>query len=167
MPAPRRHGSFIVDRVMSDNPAFAAAPGTPAAARPAARPLRILIADDTPAIREILTRMLRQSVDAQHFEARNGHEAVREYRAKLPHLVFLDIDMPGSDGLSALKEIRSIDPEAYVVIVSGHGSLEKVQQALALGVAGFVVKPFSSKRIAEVLQKFAQSGGDVGLVSTG
>jgi len=152
---------------MSDNPVFAAASGAPATARPAARPLRILIADDTPAIREILTRMLRQSVDAQHFEARNGHEAVREYRAKLPHLVFLDIDMPGSDGLTALKEIRSIDPQAYVVIVSGHGSLEKVQQALALGVAGFVVKPFSSKRIAEVLEKFAQSAGDLGLASAG
>ena len=152
---------------MSDNPVFAAASGAPTTARPAARPLRILIADDTPAIREILTRMLRQSVDAQHFEARNGHEAVREYRAKLPHLVFLDIDMPGSDGLTALKEIRSIDPQAYVVIVSGHGSLEKVQQALALGVAGFVVKPFSSKRIAEVLEKFAQSAGDLGLASAG
>jgi len=82
----------------------------------------------------------------------------------LPHLVFLDIDMPGADGLSALKEIRSLDPQAYVVIVSGHGSLPKVQEALALGVAGFVVKPFSSKRIAEVLQKYAQSAGDVGLV---
>ena len=152
---------------MSDNPVFASASGAPTTARPAARPLRILIADDTPAIREILTRMLRQSVDAQHFEARDGHEAVREYRAKLPHLVFLDIDMPGSDGLTALKEIRSIDPQAYVVIVSGHGSLEKVQQALALGVAGFVVKPFSSKRIAEVLEKFAQSAGDLGLASAG
>jgi len=149
---------------MSDNPVFAAASGTTGAARSSARSLRILIADDTPAIREILVRMLRQSVDAQLFEARNGHEAVREYRAKLPHLVFLDIDMPGADGLSALKEIRSLDPQAYVVIVSGHGSLPKVQEALALGVAGFVVKPFSSKRIAEVLQKYAQSAGDVGLV---
>jgi YesN/AraC family two-component response regulator len=150
---------------MSDNPIIAAA--TQVASRAAARQLRILIADDTPAIREVLTRMLRQLVEAQHFEARNGHEAVREYRAKLPHLVFLDIDMPGSDGLTALKEIRAIDEQAYVVIVSGHGSLEKVQQALALGVAGFVVKPFSSKRMAEVLRKFAQTFGDIGLVSAG
>jgi len=148
---------------MSDNPVFAAASGMPAAARL----LRILIADDTPAIREILARMLRQSVDAQQFEARNGHEAVREYRAKLPHLVFLDIDMPGADGLTALKEIRSFDPQAYVVIVSGHGSLEKVQEALALGVAGFVVKPFSSKRIAEVLQKFAQAVDHASQVGAG
>jgi two-component system, chemotaxis family, chemotaxis protein CheY len=148
---------------MSDTPVFAAALGMAAAARQ----LRILIADDTPAIREILVRVLRQSVDAQHFEARNGLEAVREYRAKLPHLTFLDIDMPGADGLTALKEIRSLDPQAYVVIVSGHGSLEKVQEALALGVSGFVVKPFSGKRIAEVLQKFAQSVGHTSLVSTG
>jgi two-component system chemotaxis response regulator CheY len=148
---------------MSDTPVFAATSGMAVAARE----LRILIADDTPAIREILVRMLRQSVDAQHFEARNGLEAVREYRAKLPHLSFLDIDMPGADGLTALKEIRSFDPQAYVVIVSGHGSLEKVQEALALGVAGFVVKPFSSKRIAEVLQKFAQSAGHTSLAGTG
>ena len=75
--------------------------------------------------------------------------------------------MPGSDGLSALKEIRGFDPQAYVVIVSGHGSLENVQEALALGVAGFVVKPFSSRRIAEALQKFAQSAGEADLVRAG
>jgi YesN/AraC family two-component response regulator len=148
---------FTVDCVMSDNPVSAAV--SLATARSAARQLRILIADDTPAIREILVRMLRETADVLHFEARNGHEAVREFRARLPHLVFLDIDMPGADGLTALKEIRALDPQAYVVIVSGHGSLAKVQDALALGVAGFVVKPFSSKRIAEVLHRFTQSAG--------
>jgi two-component system, chemotaxis family, chemotaxis protein CheY len=152
---------------MSDNPVSAAAAGAPAAPRLASRSLRILVADDTHAIREILARMLRQSVDAEVFEARNGHEAVREYRAKLPHLVFLDIDMPGSDGLTVLKEIRGSDPQAFVVMVSGHGSLPKVQEALALGVAGFVVKPFSSKRITEMLQKFAQTVGHPALVSAG
>jgi YesN/AraC family two-component response regulator len=153
---------------MSDNSTSArAASGTPPVSRSAARPLRILIADDAAAIRDILSRMLRQLVDAQHHEARNGLEALREYRAKLPHLTFLDIDMPGSDGLSALKEIRSLDPQAYVVIVSGHGSLEKVQEALALGVAGFVVKPFSSRRIAEVMQKFAQSAGEADRLRAG
>ncbi len=124
----------------------------------------MLIADDTPSIREILTRMLRQSVDAHSFEARNGYEVVREYRAKAPHLVFLDIDMPGSDGLAALEEIRALDPQAYVVMVSGHSSLEKVQQSVALGAAAFVVKPFSSRRIAEVLRKFEHSTGHAGRV---
>ena len=148
---------------MSDHPASAATVDDLAAARLVGKPLRILIADDTPAIREILARMLRQSVDAELFEARNGHEALREYRARLPHLSFLDIDMPGSDGLTVLKEIREDDPRAFVVIVSGHGSLQKVQEAVALGVAGFVVKPFSGRRIAEVLNKFAQSVGEPGL----
>lgn len=148
---------------MSAHPASAATVDDLAAARLAGKPLRILIADDTPAIREILARMLRQSVDAELFEARNGHEALREYRARLPHLSFLDIDMPGSDGLTVLKEIRACDPQAFVVIVSGHGSLQKVQEAVALGVAGFVVKPFSGRRIAEVLNKFAQSVGEPGL----
>jgi two-component system chemotaxis response regulator CheY len=146
--------------------AFADASHVPAA-RWANRPLRILIADDTAAIREILARMLHQSVDAQVYEARNGLEALREYRAKLPHIVFLDIDMPESDGLTVLKEIRSSDPDAFVVIVSGHGSLENVQEALASGVAAFVVKPFNGRRIAAVLQKFARSVGDPGLVAAG
>jgi len=151
---------------MSDHPAIAAAPGW-LAARPADKRLRVLIADDTPAIREILTRMLRQSVDAQLFEARNGHEVVREYRARQPHLIFLDIDMPELDGLAALEEIRGLDPQAYVVMVSGHSSLEKVQQAVALGAAGFVVKPFSNRRIAEALQKFEQTTGQAGRVHAG
>jgi YesN/AraC family two-component response regulator len=152
---------------MSDNPEPPAASGTPAASRLADRPLRILIADDTHAVREILARMLRQLVESQLHEARNGQEALREYRAKRPHLVFLDIDMPGADGLTVLKEIRRDDPQAFVVIVSGHGSLEKVQEALALGVAAFVVKPFSSRRIAEVLQKFARAAGEVVRVHAG
>ncbi|MCW5657730.1 MAG: response regulator [Burkholderiaceae bacterium] len=152
---------------MSDHPAPAAASGGTAAARAADKPLRILIADDTPAIREILVRMLRQSVDAQVYEARNGPEALREYRARLPQVTFLDIDMPGADGLTVLKEIRSAEPQAFVVMVSAHGSLEKVQEAVALGVAGFVVKPFSSRRIAEMLRKFAQSVGNRGLVPAG
>jgi two-component system chemotaxis response regulator CheY len=141
---------------MSDPNATAAA-SVLTAARPADQRLRVLIADDTPAIRAILMRMVRQSVDALQLEARNGHEAVREYRAKQPNLVFLDIDMPGSDGLDALEEIRGLDPRAYVVMVSGHSSLEKVQQAVALGAEGFVVKPFSSRRIAEVLRKFERA----------
>jgi YesN/AraC family two-component response regulator len=151
---------------MSDHPAPAAASG-PSASGPPDKTLRILIADDTPAIREILARMLRQSVDAQLYEARNGPDALREYHARLPHLTFLDIDMPGADGLTVLKEIRSCDPEAFVVIVSGHGSLQKVQEAVTLGVAGFVVKPFSGRRIAEMLRKFAQSVGNRGLVPAG
>ena len=150
---------------MSDHPASAATVDDLAAARLAGRPLRILIADDTPAIREILARMLRQSVDAELFEARNGHEALREYRARLPHLRFLDLDMPGSDGLAVLNEIRACDPQSFVVIVSGHGSLQKVQEAVALGVAGFVVKPFSGRRISEVLNKFAQTVGEPGLAA--
>jgi len=129
--------------------------------------LRVLIADDTASVRGILTTMLRESVDALPFMARNGYQVVREYRAKLPDLVFLDIDMPGVDGLTALEEIRRFDPQAYVVMVSAHSSLEKVQQAVALGASAFVVKPFSGRRIAEVLQKFERSTGRAGRVHAG
>jgi DNA-binding NtrC family response regulator len=157
---------FNAERAMSEPSASAAAAGW-LAARPVDKRLRVLIADDTPAIREVLVGMLRQSVDAQPFEVRNGQEAVAAYRAKQPHLVFLDIDMPGADGLTALEEIRGLDPHAYVVMVSGHGSLEKVQQSVALGAAAFVVKPFSTRRIAEVLRKFEQTSGPSGRPHTG
>ncbi len=127
-------------------------------------PLKILVADDTFASRQLLVRMLRQHVRAHVHEARHGLEAVQEFRALRPQITFLDIDMPEMDGMAVLEEIRGIEHDGFVVMVSAHGSLKKVQDALSLGVDGFVVKPFSGQRILDVLNKYAAKAGRDGLV---
>jgi response regulator of citrate/malate metabolism len=66
--------------------------------------------------------------------------------------------------MEVLKQIRRSDPRSFVVMVSAFGVVKKVQEAVALGVGGFVVKPYSARRIADVLQKYVAETSDSGLL---
>jgi two-component system chemotaxis response regulator CheY len=122
-------------------------------------PLKILVVDDKADGRQVLMRMLRVATRAAILEARDGDEALKEFVEHRPCLTFLDIDMPGTDGLAALGAIRAISPDASIVMVSGTSSAINVKEALNLGAAGFVVKPYSAGRILAVLQKFEKASG--------
>lgn len=124
-------------------------------------PLTILVVDDKADSRQLLMRMLRVATRAVILEARDGDQALKEFVAHRPCLTFLDIDMPGTDGLAALSAIRAISPDASIVMVSGTSSAINVKEALTLGAAGFVVKPYSAGRILSVLQKFEKNSGRV------
>jgi CheY-like chemotaxis protein len=95
-------------------------------AAPGAQPpgCDVLIADDSGASRELLSAILRNFAGPLDIrEARNGQEAVALWQQWRPRITLLDIDMPGLDGLSALQQLRTLDPEAFVAMVSGgsHG----------------------------------------------
>jgi two-component system chemotaxis response regulator CheY len=121
--------------------------------------LKILVVDDRFDSRQLLMRMLRAATDATVVEARNGDQAIQSFIEHRPDLVFLDIDMPEVDGMAALAAIRGLAPDARIVMVSGTGSATHVKNALSLGVAGFVVKPFSAARIASALEAFERDCG--------
>jgi two-component system chemotaxis response regulator CheY len=125
-------------------------------------PRRIVVADDSFDSRQILVRLLGQFVDAEIVEARNGVDAWSAYQRVRPQLTFLDIDMPGRDGLDVLSDIRASDPKAFVVLVSGLGAVEAVMKAIMLGDGGFVVKPYAAQRILDVLLKYAADTDDAG-----
>lgn len=114
----------------------------------------ILVADDSFDSRQLLTRLLGQHVDAEIVEVRNGQDAIEEFERLRPDLTFLDIDMPDRSGIDVLREVRAGAPTAFVVMVTGVSSAQKVQEALALGVGGFVVKPYSARRIFDVVRKY-------------
>ena len=122
-------------------------------------PVTILVVDDKNDSRQLLMRMLRQATRALVLEARDGDQAVNDFLAHQPALTFLDIDMPGTNGLAALSAIRAVSPDASIVMVSGTSSASNVKEALALGAAGFVVKPYSAGRILAVLEKFEKASG--------
>lgn len=124
----------------------------------------VLVADDAHDGRQLLARLLQLSGKVRVVEARNGGQAVEAYQHHRPVMTFLDIDMPGMNGLGALTAIRAADENAWVVIVSGTASLANVQQAMGLGARAFVVKPFSAKRIIEVMRQAAQALGDARLI---
>lgn len=115
--------------------------------------LRFLIVDDTRFMRLMLTDILRKLDHEVVGEADNGERAIELYRACKPDIVFMDISMPGMDGVEALAHIRREDPDAVVVICSAVSQQDLVERAMAQGASGYVMKPFKPKQIREVIEK--------------
>jgi two-component system chemotaxis response regulator CheY len=121
---------------------------------------RILIVDDNHGTRELLRRMLRHLTDAYLLTAADGATALTLFHQHKPQVTLLDIEMPGMDGFEVLQQIRAIDSEAFVVMVSAHSRLEAVQKAVQMGVGGYVVKPYNTRRLVESLNRYAEKSGD-------
>ncbi len=115
----------------------------------------VLIVDDSAAIRKILRRVLEQAdVPVRTFlEAGNGAEALEILKNNHVGLVLSDINMPLMDGLQLLSQIKGsgLWPNLPVIMVTTEGGEAKVTEALKLGAAGYVRKPFTAEQIKEKL----------------
>ncbi len=117
--------------------------------------LNVLIVDDSSAIRKILQRVLRQ-VEApisEIFEAADGVEALAVLESQKVSFVLSDINMPNMDGLQLLSEIKNrVEFRSLpVVMITTEGAQNKVLEAVNLGAAGYVRKPFTPEQIKEKL----------------
>ncbi len=101
---------------------------------------RILVVDDEPGIRQALRQMLEYE-GYEVWAAESGPEALEQYARRRPDLVLLDIKMPRMDGLEVLQRLRAEDPDATVVMISGHGTVETAVEALKRGAFDFLEKP--------------------------
>jgi two-component system chemotaxis response regulator CheY len=113
----------------------------------------ILVVDDAAVIRLMLRKILVEGGYEVSGEAATGKEAVRKYNLLRPDLVLMDITMPEMNGLTALKEIKAIDPHARVVICSAMGQKQLIQEAVEAGALSFMVKPFEAEKVLEVVSK--------------
>lgn len=86
-------------------------------------------------------------------EATNGAEAVVLYQQHRPDLVTMDLVMPIMGGLEALRQIRSLDPEAKVVVVSALDQKQPLMESIRDGAIDFIVKPFERERVLALLAK--------------
>ena len=86
-------------------------------------------------------------------EAENGLEAIARYREAKPDAVLLDITMPEMDGLTALKELKKVDANALVVMVTAIGQQAMVVEALKSGAKDFILKPYNEDRVLAAVQK--------------
>ena len=102
---------------------------------------RILIADDEDSLRWVLEKGLR-GVGYDVTSVKDGEEAVRVFEAQPFDLVFLDVRMPGLDGLTALERIREVRPDVYVVVMTAHGSMDTAIKAMQRGAYDYLNKPF-------------------------
>ncbi len=111
----------------------------------------ILIVDDEVGPRESL-RMILKPIYEVH-TAENGEEAIKFISQKKVDLVTLDINMPGLPGIEALKEIKKLQPEVEVMIVTGYGTLTNAREAIRFGAGDFISKPFNVADIIAVVSK--------------
>ncbi len=101
----------------------------------------IMIVDDSPRMRAMITAYVRNIRDESEFcECRDGVEAVRTYERIRPDWVLMDIKMPNMDGLSATKTIRTQFPDARIIIVSNFDDVELRDAAHQSGAHGYVLK---------------------------
>jgi two-component system chemotaxis response regulator CheY len=113
---------------------------------------KILIVDDAEFLRVRITKML-SGEGFEVFEAENGLKAVSSYKELRPDMVLMDVTMPEMDGLTALKEIRSFDSQAKVVMLTALGQESVVLEAIKSGARDFVVKPFERDRVMSAIHK--------------
>jgi two-component system nitrogen regulation response regulator NtrX len=113
---------------------------------------RILVIDDEAGIRDSMRRTLEYQ-GYQFVGAATGQEGLALVEHDPPDLVFLDIKMPGMDGLEVLERIKAANPAVPVVMVSGHGTAQNAFEARDKGASGFIEKPFSEPVLLERIQK--------------
>ncbi len=113
----------------------------------------ILICDDAAFMRMMIKDILTKNGYNVAGEAENGIKAVEKYNEVKPDLVLMDITMPEMDGIQALKQIKSGDPAAQVIMCSAMGQQAMVIESIQAGAKDFIVKPFQADRVIEAVKK--------------
>jgi len=115
--------------------------------------IKVLFADDSSFMRNILKNIILKEPYVLAGEASSGKEALELYQKTKPDLVTMDIVMPEMDGIEAVRQIRSLDPEAKIIMVSAMGQQVMVIDAIQAGARDFIIKPFQPPRVLEALKR--------------
>ena len=113
--------------------------------------LNILVVED-----DIAFATLAQQLLSDHTcqIASNGKEALKAFSAFQPDITFLDISLPDKSGYDILYEILKINPQAFVVMLTGSNVSDDVKLSIAMGAASYIVKPLSRKTIKKCIDKY-------------
>ncbi len=113
----------------------------------------ILIVDDAAFMRMMIKDIVTRNGYEVVGEAQNGIEALEQYKKLKPDLVTMDITMPERDGISAVKDILSVDSSAQIIMCSAMGQQALVMDAIKAGASDFLVKPFKPERVLQAIEK--------------
>jgi DNA-binding NarL/FixJ family response regulator len=103
--------------------------------------VRVLVAEDFAPFRQFVRLTLDKRGDLQVVcEVSDGQEAIQKAAELKPHLILLDIGLPRLNGIEAARQVRELSPDSKIIVVSEESSLYVVQEALSLGVRGYVTK---------------------------
>ena len=113
---------------------------------------KILIVDDEKKLRHILQIILEQK-GYETEEAENGEEALRLLKSKNYSMVITDIKMPVMDGITLLREIKKIDPDYPVIVLTAFGSIESAVEAVREGALDYITKPFEEEKLLITIKR--------------
>lgn len=118
-------------------------------------PETVLFADDEAGIRTVMALVLADAGFVP-ITAADGREALELFSRHRPGLVITDIRMPGLDGIGLLKAVKAIDPDAEVIVTTGHGDMSLAIDSLRLGAADFLTKPIDDELLGFSLARARQ-----------
>ncbi len=122
------------------------APDTPA-------PIRVLIVDDHPIFRNGIAAIIQTLADIEVVgEAEDGARAIELFREVLPDVTLMDLQMPGIDGLEAIRSVRQEHPGARIIVLTTYKGDAKVLKALKAGAAGYLLKSTLRKDLLEAIR---------------
>jgi len=116
--------------------------------------IRILIADDHSVVREGLVSLVKRKSDMVVVaEASNGREAVQLWKEHRPDVTLLDLRMPELDGVGAIKEIRDLDENAHIVVLTTYDGDEDIYRAIKAGAKAYLLKDTARDALVETVRR--------------
>ena len=115
--------------------------------------MKILVIDDEkPTL--AMFKLFLTAYGYQVFVADDGKTGVELFAKEKPQIVFTDLKMPGIDGIEVLRRVRSFDdPKTQVIVITGHGDMEKAIEALDLDASDFINKPVEKRALESDLKR--------------
>ncbi len=114
---------------------------------------KILIVDDKKDMVSFLKRLVSSELGMAVKGATSGEEALKELSQNSVDVAVLDVKMPGQDGISLLKEMKALDRDLAVIILTGYGTVEMAVEALKLGAYDFLTKPVNNERLIHTIKR--------------
>lgn len=118
--------------------------------------------DDEKAVRDVLGGVVESALNHLNKEeysvnlASDGYEAIERVKEKFFPIIFLDIKMPGINGVETFKEIKKISPKSVVIMITGYAGEELMKEAMREGAYALLRKPFHRKTIFDIIEKILE-----------
>jgi two-component system response regulator (stage 0 sporulation protein F) len=116
---------------------------------------QILVVDDQPGIRRLLTEVL--TTEGYHvLVAANGYDALQLAAENEPDVILMDMNMPGMNGMDTLKEIERKNYKGRIIMMTAYGEIDTVKEIMSTGTREYITKPFDINLLTDMIHKALQ-----------